>query len=79
MLFYSSESLGADNMLDPAGVFCGYFGVYTEPGQPRGDNLMAFVDTLSDFPSGFRESDKAFRGYNDVLILTKLFHGDTDA
>ena len=53
MSFYCFKALSADHMLNPAGVFCGNFRIYSEACEPGGQKGVAFIDTVGNLFSGF--------------------------
>lgn len=78
MFFDGAEAFLAYDMFDLAGVFfCNVFW-NTEGCQALGENIMPFVDHISDGFSFFGQIDKSSVCNGDMILLTKMFHRYTD-
>lgn len=79
MSFDCLKAFLADIVLDAAGILGGYGLVNSQRYQPGGEQLVALIDHLGDFPARFRQIDKTFLGHGDMAGLAQMLHGYADA
>ena len=74
MLFEGFESLGADDMLDPAGIRLGYVLRYAPGDEKLRHEAVPFIYGLGDPAAFFREAYVAGVGYAYEFALTQVLH-----
>ena len=77
--FEGLKGLIADDMFDPAGVFCGYLRAYAQSHQPIREKGMPFIYFFSNLQSLVQQGDVSLLIHVNIAVKTQIFHGNTDA
>ena len=76
MLLQGLEALGADDVLDAAGIRLGGVPVHAPGCQHIGQELVAFIDRIGDLFAAFRQEDISGIGDGDMTALPQVLHGN---
>ena len=76
MLLQGLEALGADDVLDAAGIRLGGVPVHAPGCQHIGQELVAFIDRIGDLFAAFRQIDIAGIGNRDMPAFPQILHSD---